>query len=57
MTNNDENRIKLKDGARCAICGEPVLAPPFVASKPKRGATIYAHTACLEQEQQGGGET
>jgi hypothetical protein len=51
--NNDENRIKLKDGARCAICGEPVLAPPFVASKPRRGgATIYVHTECLEQEQQ-----
>lgn len=54
--NNDESRLKLKDGARCAICGEPVTAPPFVASKPKRGATILAHTECLQKEQQGGGE-
>ncbi len=36
---------------RCVICGERVLAPPFVASKPRKGTTIYAHTACLEQEQ------
>lgn len=35
----------------CTICGERVLTPPFVASKPRKGTTIYAHTACLEQEQ------
>ena len=57
MSNNDESRIDLKNNARCVICGEPITAPPFVASKPKRGATIYAHTSCLEHEQQGGGET
>ena len=34
----------------CAVCREPVTAPPFIASKPKRGATIYAHTTCLKQE-------
>ncbi len=51
MTNN-ESRIKLRDNAICTICGKPVTAPPFVASKQRRGsATIYAHTACLEQEQ------
>lgn len=50
--NNDEIRIKLKDHAICVICGESVTAPPFVASKPRRGAaTIYAHTGCLEKEQ------
>ena len=53
---NDTYNPTLKAGTRCVICGEPVAAPPFIASKPRRGATIYAHTACLEQEQQGGGE-
>lgn len=36
----------------CTVCGEPITAPPFIASKPKRGATIYAHTACLMQEKE-----
>ena len=31
----------------CTVCGEPVTAPPFIATKPKRGTLIYAHTACL----------
>lgn len=52
---NDPNIIKLQDHARCVICGEPITAPPFVASKPRRGAVVYAHTICLEQEQRGGG--
>lgn len=36
----------------CTVCGEKVTAPPFMASKPKRGATIYAHTACLKREKE-----
>ena len=35
----------------CAICGERVTAPPFVASKPRKGSPIYIHTACFAQEQ------
>lgn len=35
----------------CVICGEQVTAPPFVASKPRRGSTIYIHTSCFEKEQ------
>ena len=35
----------------CAVCGERVTAPPFVASKPRKGPTFYIHTACLAQEQ------
>lgn len=37
--------------ANCVICGEKITAPPFIASKPKRGATIYAHTRCFTKEQ------
>lgn len=45
------------EDCHCVICGEKVTAPPFIASKPRRGKRlILAHTACLEQEQQGGGE-
>jgi hypothetical protein len=36
----------------CTVCGEPITAPPFIASKPKRGATIYAHTTCLKTGQE-----
>ena len=53
---NETNNPTPKEGARCVVCGEPVTAPPFVASKPRRGATIYAHTSCLEKEPRGGGE-
>lgn len=35
----------------CVICREQVTAPPFVASKPRRGPTIYAHTECFTKEQ------
>lgn len=35
----------------CVICTEQVTAPPFVASKPRRGPVIYAHTSCFEKEQ------
>lgn len=35
----------------CAICGERVTAPPFVASKLRKGPTIYAHTECFQKEQ------
>jgi hypothetical protein len=37
--------------AKCLICGEKVTAPPFIASKPRRGPTIYVHTECFKQEQ------
>ena len=41
----------------CVICGEKVTAPPFIASKPKRGVAIYAHTACLQREKEDGHDT
>ena len=41
----------------CAICGERVTAPPFVASKPRKGPTIYIHTACFVQERREQKET
>ena len=32
----------------CVVCGKDVIAPPFVASKPRRGAgLIIAHTYCI----------
>lgn len=32
----------------CVVCGEKVLAPPFIASKPRRGkGQIIAHTHCI----------
>lgn len=37
---------------RCVICGGRVAGPPFIASKPRRGTTIYAHTLCFKKEQE-----
>lgn len=46
-----EPRIPKYDKVYCVICLEQVTAPPFVASKPRKGSIIYAHTACFEKEQ------
>lgn len=36
------------ENCHCVVCGEKVLAPPFVASKPRRGkGLIIAHTRCI----------
>ena len=36
------------ENCHCVVCGEKVLAPPFVASKPRRGkGLIIAHTHCI----------
>ena len=44
------------ENCHCVVCGEKVLAPPFIASKPRRGkGLIIAHTHCLKQT--GGKET
>lgn len=47
------SEIKLPKYERvfCTICQEQVMAPPFIASKPRRGSVIYAHTSCFEKEQ------
>lgn len=46
-----EPRIPIYDRVHCVICGQRVEAPPFVASKPRKGPTIYAHTECFTKEQ------
>lgn len=48
----DQKQPKLPDPAPvCVICGEKVTCPPFIASKQRRGPTIYAHTSCFKEEQ------
>lgn len=51
MSEERKPRLPKKHPPFCAICGEKITAPPFIASKPRRGRTIYAHTRCLEEEQ------
>lgn len=51
MSEKWEPKIPRTGTVFCAICREPVTAPPFVASKPRRGPIIYIHTACFEKEQ------
>lgn len=47
-----ERKIKLPMPCRCVICSEAVTeGQPFIASKPRRGGLIVAHTECWEQEQ------
>jgi hypothetical protein len=47
-----ERKIKLPTPCRCVICSEAVTeAQPFIASKPRRGGLIVAHTECWEKEQ------
>lgn len=47
-----ERKIKLPTPCHCVICGETVWECfPFIASKPRRGGLIVAHTKCWEQEQ------
>lgn len=38
--------------ARCIICGEKINGPEYIASKPRKGPIIYAHTHCYEKEQE-----
>lgn len=38
--------------ARCIICGEKITDQEFIASKPHKGPTIYAHSHCYEKEQE-----
>lgn len=46
------------ENCHCVVCGEKVLAPPFVASKPRRGAgLIIAHTHCIKTMGQKEGKT
>ncbi len=41
--------MKLKKGANCAVCGAFMdKSTEVVASKPKKGPTVYAHRACLK---------
>lgn len=41
-------RLPRLGDCHCVVCGERVLAPPFVASKPRRGkGLIIAHTHCI----------
>lgn len=37
---------------RCIICGEKITDQEFIASKPHKGPTIYAHRDCFEKEQE-----
>lgn len=37
--------------ACCVICGERITSSEFIAAKPRRGPTTYAHTYCFENEQ------
>lgn len=46
-----EPRIPSYPRPYCAICKEAVTAPPFVASKPRKGPIIYIHTECFAKEQ------
>lgn len=46
-----EPKIPIGRPVFCVICREQVTAPPFVASKPRKGSVIYAHTSCFEKEQ------
>ncbi len=49
---NEGYNPKPKASTRCVICGGYfTFDTPFIAAKPRRGATIFAHTECLEQEQ------
>lgn len=42
---------------RCVVCGEKVLAQPFIASKPRRGkGLIIAHTHCIKTRAESEGE-
>ena len=34
----------------CVICNEEITAPPFIASRLRRGPTVYAHTECVKTE-------
>ncbi len=48
----EQKKPKLPDPAPCCIiCREKVTGPQFIASKPRRGPTMYAHTHCFEEEQ------
>lgn len=40
--------------ARCIICGGLITGMSFMASKPRRGPILYAHTQCFEEEQKEG---
>lgn len=51
MSEERKSRLPKKHAPRCVVCGEEITDPPFIASKPRRGRTIYAHTRCLEEEQ------
>lgn len=33
---------------KCVVCGGDISAPPSIASKPRKGSTIYAHTECIK---------
>ena len=46
-----EPKIPKYERVFCIICREQVTAPPFVASKPRKGPIIYAHTECFMKEQ------
>lgn len=51
MSEERKPRLPKKHASCCVICGESVTDPPFIASKPRRGPTMYAHTRCLKEEQ------
>lgn len=51
MNEERKPRLPKKHAPFCFICGERVTDPPFIASKPRRGPTMYAHTRCFEEEQ------
>ena len=48
-----EPRLPNVDKCFCIICREQVTAPPFIASKPRKGPTLYIHTECFQKEQRG----